>query len=70
MLPNTLLELLEDPAPIVRAMAVWAVGELGNKETIKCLFDKRNTIEKDNAVREEWEIALNDENKTVYQNVR
>ncbi|MBH69037.1 MAG: tRNA epoxyqueuosine(34) reductase QueG [Rhodospirillaceae bacterium] len=70
ILPDRLLELLEDPAPIVRAMAVWAVGELGNKEAIKGLFDRCDDLEKDNTVRQEWETALNDDTQIVYQEMR
>ena len=47
------LDLLDDASPLVRAMAVWALGRLDQPE-----FDKQKSVrlgmEPDEAVREEW----------------
>lgn len=44
--------LLDDPAPVVRGAAVWALGRLG------MLDPARADGEQDERVRSEWEAAL------------
>jgi epoxyqueuosine reductase len=46
--------LLDDPSPLVRAMAVWAVGRLGLAHMHKTLADR----ESDDDVCAEWALAL------------
>ncbi len=45
---------LDDPAPIVRAMAVWALGRLLDGIAFADLRDARRAAETDPAVRAEW----------------
>ncbi|MEQ8441024.1 MAG: tRNA epoxyqueuosine(34) reductase QueG [Alphaproteobacteria bacterium] len=47
-------KLLDDPAPVVRGAAVWALSELGEDMSA---HDQRTT-ESDPAVLEEWSLAL------------
>ena len=47
--------LLSDPSPLVRAMAVWALGRLLSPERMEALRQERGAAERDDAVREEWE---------------
>ncbi len=46
--------LLHDPSPIVRAMAVWALGRLGAAKSLAHLA----VAEADVAVSEEWSRAM------------
>ncbi len=46
--------LLDDPSPLVRAMAVWACGRLVSPETFARLHDEHASQEADEAVRGEW----------------
>ncbi|MFZ5609996.1 MAG: tRNA epoxyqueuosine(34) reductase QueG [Pseudomonadota bacterium] len=46
--------LLDDASPLVRAMAVWALGELAGKDRIQRHYKARFTGETDAAVRQEW----------------
>ena len=48
--------LLDDPAPLVRGAAVWALGRL-DRQRLAALGAKRHA-EDDDAVREEWSAAL------------
>ena len=52
--PSTLSKLLFDPAPIVRSMAVWALGQLGDKKTIKASYKALFLKEQDEVVQSEW----------------
>jgi epoxyqueuosine reductase len=54
LLPHV-LPLLADPSPLVRAMAVWAAGELiADGPAFACLRDRHLAGEPDEAVRTEW----------------
>jgi epoxyqueuosine reductase len=50
--------LLDDPAPIVRGAAVWALSRLLNAEAFAALQAARLAGEGDSQVREEWETWL------------
>ena len=47
-------KLLDDPAPIVRAMAVWAVSRLAGRDEFDALARQRLAHETDAGVRLEW----------------
>jgi epoxyqueuosine reductase len=49
--------LLSDPAPLVRGMAVWALGELLPASGLMGLKASRLPLESDPEVREEWEAT-------------
>ena len=49
-----LSKLLFDPAPIVRSMAVWALGQIGDKKTIKASYKLLFFKEQDEVVQSEW----------------
>ena len=49
--------LLDDPAPLVRAMAVWALGRLLDGNALASLATKHEAGESDDAVRTEWHLA-------------
>jgi len=51
------VRLLDDPSPLVRAMAVWAVGRLLPPETVAQHAEGRMKSEADPDVREEWRRA-------------
>ena len=51
------VRLLDDPSPLVRAMAVWAVGRLLPPETVARHAEERMEKETDPDVREEWRRA-------------
>ena len=53
-LPDEVLRLLDDPSPLVRAMAVWALGRLAPPERVAALRETRLPGEPDAAVRHEW----------------
>ncbi|MDB5405419.1 MAG: queG [Rhodospirillales bacterium] len=53
-----LIELLSDPSPLVRAMAVWALSRLAGGETVRRLHASFGVAEPDHAVGEEWKAAL------------
>ena len=46
--------LLEDPSPLVRAMAVWALGRLADPSDFEAERTRRLTREADPEVRAEW----------------
>ncbi len=52
------VRLLDDPAPLVRGMAVWAAARLLPQEQIAALAAGRRAFEADRDVREEWDRAL------------
>lgn len=52
-----ILPLLEDRAALVRAMAVWAVGQLAEAAQITTLAARYHDGETDRAVRAEWTTA-------------
>lgn len=51
--------LNNDPSPIVRGHAAWALGRIGTQQAIKTLRDAQAT-EPDTTVQEEIEVALQD----------
>jgi len=52
------VRLLDDPAPLVRGMAVWAASRLTPRERVAALAVERLEAETDADVREEWDRAL------------
>ena len=52
-----LVSALEDPEPLVRAHAAWAVGKIGGKQA-KAVLEKRMALEDDGGVRKEIKEAL------------
>jgi len=52
------VRLLDDPSPVVRGAAVWAVGQLVSAEALKTLHHAKGAGEKDPAVQEEWAAYL------------
>ena len=55
------VRLLDDQSPLVRAMAVWAVGRLLPRETIMALCAKHLEHESDADVSAEWNRLLSEE---------
>ncbi|WP_290542495.1 tRNA epoxyqueuosine(34) reductase QueG [Aestuariivirga sp.] len=51
------MALLGDPAPIVRAMAVWALSQLLDEPDFAALRNRHMGGETDDGVRREWETA-------------
>lgn len=49
--------LLNEPSPLVRAMAVWALSQLETPPAFKTLADRDSPGEADPVVREEWLIG-------------
>ena len=49
--------LLDDPAPLVRAMAVWALSQLMDTKTFTALKARHLPKEPDAAVRREWDFS-------------
>jgi epoxyqueuosine reductase len=49
--------LLDDPSPLVRAMAVWALSRLLSAKDFAILRDRHAPQERDDAVRAEWQNA-------------
>jgi epoxyqueuosine reductase len=47
-------ERLADPSPLIRAMAVWALGRLCGREALAELRARHLATETDEAVRQEW----------------
>jgi len=56
-LVSSVMPRLADAAPLVRAMAVWALGRLTEKRRVAALRAERLPDETDEAVREEWRHA-------------
>jgi len=52
-----LISALEDPEPLVRAHAAWALGKIGGKQA-KGALEKRRALEADEDVRKEIQEAL------------
>jgi epoxyqueuosine reductase len=52
------VRLLDDPSPLVRAMAVWAAGRLLATGELARLAEAREPRETDQDVRAEWRLAL------------
>ena len=49
---------LHDPAPLVRAMAVWALSKVSSRSTLAAYVSAHLDTEADAEVRAEWESAL------------
>ncbi|MEL0113284.1 MAG: HEAT repeat domain-containing protein, partial [Rickettsiales bacterium] len=47
--------LLDDPSPLVRAMAVWALGRLLERDEFNELSQQYEATETDATVRAEWQ---------------
>jgi epoxyqueuosine reductase len=58
----TVVERLVDPSPLVRAMAVWALSRLANRETVGELYSDFGAAELDEGVSGEWRAARLSEN--------
>ncbi len=56
-LVSSVMPRLADASPLVRAMAVWALGRLTEKRRVAALRAERLPDETDEAVREEWRHA-------------
>jgi epoxyqueuosine reductase len=54
-----LVSTLENPEPLVRVHAAWALGKIGGKQA-KAALEKRRRLEEDEGVRKEIESSLND----------
>jgi epoxyqueuosine reductase len=54
-------ERLADASPLVRAMAVWALGRLRGRDALSALAGRRLALERDPAVLQEWREALGQE---------
>jgi epoxyqueuosine reductase len=52
------VRLLDDPSPLVRAMAVWAAGRLLPREAVADLAARHREAECEAEVRDEWARAL------------
>lgn len=57
LMPET-ARLLDDPSPLVRGAAVWALSRLMTREEFASLAGERRRTEEDAAVKEEWAAAL------------
>ncbi len=57
LLPRV-IPLLDDPSPLVRAMAVWASAQLQERDAFVAMAGTRLSEESDEAVKAEWQTAL------------
>jgi len=53
LLPQ-IVSQLDDPSPLIRAMAVWALSQLVNADRYEALKSERLVLEEDASVRDEW----------------
>ena len=56
-LAETARRQLDDPSPLVRAMAIWALARLADEATFAAERSRRLSGEADSEVRAEWEAA-------------
>jgi epoxyqueuosine reductase len=49
--------LLDDASPLVRGAAVWALGQLVEREEFEAMKSAAISNERDESVREEWELV-------------
>jgi epoxyqueuosine reductase len=56
-------ERLGDASPLVRAMAVWALGRLRGREALRAIAGRHLALERDPAVLQEWHEALGQESR-------
>lgn len=54
----TARSLLDDPSPLVRAMAVWALSRLMDGDSFRALSGQVAAVENDAGVRSEWQAAI------------
>lgn len=57
---GAIIERLDDCSPLVRAMAVWALSQIADRNVVKHEADARLAVEKDTDVINEWHHALAD----------
>ena len=50
-------QLLDDASPLVRAMAVWALGRLAGKDEVAGMCSRHVAKEVDEEVQAEWAVA-------------
>jgi epoxyqueuosine reductase len=60
-LRDQVVEKLDDPSPLVRAMAVWALGELLGPDQLKSLHKFWSVKETDLVVAQEWSRLFSNE---------
>ncbi len=60
------VRLLDDPSPLVRAMAIWAIGRLLPHDVIADHAQPRQERETDPEVRAEWSRALSQAESRTY----
>jgi epoxyqueuosine reductase len=63
--PPVTSRLLDDPSPLVRAMAVWALARLLDDAAFAALRAKHMVGETDAEVRREWRAEWRDEEETA-----
>ena len=64
--PPVTSRLLDDPSPLVRAMAVWALAQLAPAEDFAAACARRLPGETDLAVRREWEEATREQKTPLH----
>jgi epoxyqueuosine reductase len=60
------VRLLDDPSPLVRAMAVWAIGRLLPQDVIMAHAQMRQPHEVDPDVRAEWSRVQSEATSGTY----
>ena len=50
--------LLDDASPLLRAAAIWALGELGEETALRARASRALESEEDEDVRAEWRYFL------------
>jgi len=58
-IPALVRVMTDEPEPLIRAHAAWALGQLREFKTAREALDKARQLEEDETVREELEKALN-----------
>ena len=49
--------MLDDPSPLIRGAAIWALGRLDRSRLVDCAHERR-AVESDASVAAEWTAAL------------
>jgi epoxyqueuosine reductase len=52
--------LLDDPSPLVRGAAIWALSQIATVSDLKRIAAKKRATEKEGTVIEEWSASLSD----------